>query len=205
ACGRGAIVAVLRAHGHEVVASDFVDYGVPVTAPGYFGVDFLLERRAPEGTEAIVTNPPFSRAEEFVEHALELCPRVIILLRLAFLESERRSRILDTGTLARVHVFRRRLPMMHRDGWKGPKASSAMAFAWFVWDRDHDGIPTLNRISWDVHHHADASGAVLQAPNDELMRRRTVPVTTSHVAETAAGKQRRRCPRRIELREGSND
>ena len=88
ACGRGAIVSVLRAHGHEVVASDLVDYGVPVTAPGYFGVDFLLERRAPEGTQAIVTNPPFRYATEFVEHALELCPRVIMLLRLAFLESE---------------------------------------------------------------------------------------------------------------------
>jgi hypothetical protein len=162
ACGRGAIVAVLRAHGHEFVASDLVDYGVPVTAPGYFGVDFLLERRAPEGTEAIVTNPPFSRGEEFVEHALELCPRVIMLLRLAFLESERRSCILDTGTLARVHVFRKRLPMMHRDGWRGPKASSAMAFAWFVWDRDHNGIPNLNRISWDVRCHADASAASMQ-------------------------------------------
>jgi hypothetical protein len=154
ACGRGAIVAVLRAHGHEVVASDLVDYGVPVTAPGYFGVDFLLERRAPEGTEAIVTNPPFSRAEEFVEHALELCPRVIMLLRLAFLESERRCRILDTGMLARIHVFRKRLPMMHRDGRKGPKASSAMAFAWFVWDRRHNGSPTMNRISWDARHTA---------------------------------------------------
>src|SRR6516165_832174 len=181
ACGRGAIVSVLRAHGHEVVASDLIDYGVPVTAPGYFGVDFLLERRAPEGTQAIVTNPPFSRAEEFVEHALELCPRVIMLLRLAFLESERRSRILDTGTLARVHIFRNRLPMMHRDGWEGPKASSAMAFAWFVWDRGHNGPPTLHRISWDARHHANASAASPQAPNDELMQRPTVPVTTSQV------------------------
>jgi hypothetical protein len=125
-------------------------------------VDFLLERRAPEGTQAIVTNPPFSRAEEFVEHALELCPRVFMLLRLTFLESERRSRILDTGTLARVHVFRNRLPMMHRDGWQGPKASSAMAFAWFVWDRSHHGDAALRRISWDVRHHADASAASME-------------------------------------------
>ena len=70
-----------------------------------------------------------------------------MLLRLAFLESERRSRILDTGTLARVHIFRRRLPMMHRDGWQGPKASSAMAFAWFIWDRAHTGPAILNRVS----------------------------------------------------------
>jgi hypothetical protein len=146
ACGRGAIVNVLRAAGHEVVASDLVDYGVPVTCPGYLNVDFLMERRAPEGTEAIVTNPPFRLAQQFVEHALELCPRVIMLLRLAFLESERRSPILDGGHLERVHVFRRRLPMMHRDGWSGPRASSGMAFGWFVWNRDHSGPPTLHRI-----------------------------------------------------------
>src|SRR5262245_51680934 len=81
ACGRGAIVNVLRAHGHDVVASDLVDYGVPITPAGYFGVDFLLERHAPKGTEAIVTNPPFSHAEEFAVHALKLCRRVFMLLR----------------------------------------------------------------------------------------------------------------------------
>jgi len=106
-----------------------------------------LEHKLPKCCECILTNPPFSLAEEFVEHALELCPHVIMLLRLAFLESERRSRILDTGSLARIHVFRRRLPMMHRDSWTGPKASSAMAFAWFVWDRGHIGPATINRVS----------------------------------------------------------
>ena len=144
AAGRGAIVRVLRAHGHEVVASDLIDYGEQTH---FSRRDFLLEHKAPQGCECILTNPPFSLAEEFVAHALDLCPRVIMLLRLAFLESERRSRILDTGTLARVHIFRRRLPMMHRDGWQGPKASSAMAFAWFIWDRAHTGPAILNRVS----------------------------------------------------------
>ena len=144
ACGRGAIVRVLRAHGHEVLASDLIDYGDPTC---FYRRDFLLEHKLPKCCECILTNPPFSLAEEFVEHALELCPHVIMLLRLAFLESERRSHILDTGSLARIHVFRRRLPMMHRDGWTGPKASSAMAFAWFVWDRGHIGPATINRVS----------------------------------------------------------
>ena len=144
ACGRGAIVRVLRAHGHEVLASDLIDYGDPTC---FYRRDFLLEHKLPKCCECILTNPPFSLAEEFVEHALELCPHVIMLLRLAFLESERRSHILDTGSLARIHVFRRRLPMMHRDSWTGPKASSAMAFAWFVWDRGHIGPATINRVS----------------------------------------------------------
>jgi len=145
ASGRGPIVDVLRAAGHEVVGSDLADYGRPDC---FARRDFLLERKAPDGCEAIVTNPPFKLAEEFIAHALDLVPRVVMLLRLAFLESERRTEILEHRGLARVFVFRKRLPMMHRDGWEGPKAASAMAFAWYVWDRDHKGPPTLHRISW---------------------------------------------------------
>jgi hypothetical protein len=96
--------------------------------------------------QAIITNPPYSLAEQFVEVALERAPLVIMLLRLAFLESEKRSDILDGGQLARVHVFERRLPMMHRAGWNGNKATSSIAFAWFCWDRDHSGPATIDRI-----------------------------------------------------------
>jgi hypothetical protein len=99
--------------------------------------------------EAIVTNPPFKIAGKFVEHAIGMAPKVCMLLRLAFLESVRRTNILESGKLARVHVFRNRLPMMHRDGWEGPKtARSAVAFAWFVWDRFHTGPTELHRLSW---------------------------------------------------------
>jgi hypothetical protein len=38
--------------------------------------------------------------------------------------------------------------MMHRAGWTRNKASSAIAFAWVVWDRSHRGPTTLDRISW---------------------------------------------------------
>jgi hypothetical protein len=130
AAGRGAIVNALRAAGHEVVASDIADYGVP---SHFANRDFLLETKLPKG----------------VEHALDLCPRVVLLLRLAFMESERRCGILEGRGLARVHVFRKRIPMMHRDGWEGRKANSGMAFAWYVWDRAHRGPTTIDRISWE--------------------------------------------------------
>jgi hypothetical protein len=145
ACGRGAIVSVLRAAGHEVLASDLVDYGDPTH---FYRRDFLMEK-LPRGCEAIVTNPPFKLAEQFVEHALDLCPHVVMLLRLAFLESERRCKILEGRGLARVHVFRKRLPMMHRDGWEGRKANSGMAFMWAVWERDHTSPTIISRISWE--------------------------------------------------------
>jgi hypothetical protein len=145
ACGPGAIVNVLRGAGHDVVASDLIDYGCRDSNRSW---DFLLEHTAPAGVEAIVSNPPYKLAAEFVAHALGLAPRVLMLLRLAFLESERRSPILDDGRLARVHVFKNRLPRMHRAGWTGPRASSAVAYAWFCWDSNHCGPTTIDRISW---------------------------------------------------------
>lgn len=145
ACGPGSIVRVLRAAGHDVTATDLIDYGCEGQRGG---VDFLALQEAPAGIEAVVTNPPFKHATEFVTRALHLCPRVFMLLRLGFLAGSKRTPILDGGLLARVHVFRNRLPMMHRAGWEGPKASSQTEFAWFVFDRGHFGPPALNRITW---------------------------------------------------------
>jgi len=144
-CGTGNIVSVLRSAGHRVRATDLNARGCEDSGSG---VDFLqpLDFRCDD--EAVVTNPPYSLAEQFVTLALQRVPLVICLLRLAFLESERRSHLLDAGKLARVHVFANRLPMMHREGWEGPRASSAIAFAWFVWDRDHDGPAVIDRIRW---------------------------------------------------------
>jgi hypothetical protein len=146
AAGRGAIVNALRAAGHEVLASDIADYGDPTH---FANRDFLAETKLPAGVEVILSNPPFRIVERFTAHALNFCPRVILLLRLAFLESERRRGILEGRGLARVHVFRKRLPMMHRDGWNGRKANSGMAFAWFIWDRAYTGPTTIDRISWE--------------------------------------------------------
>jgi hypothetical protein len=143
ACGPGAIVRVLRDAGHDVLATDLIDYGLDDSEAG---IDFLMEWRLPDGIEAIVTNPPFKTADQFVRHALVLCPRVYMLLRLAFLESERRTAILESGFLRLVYVFRKRLPMMHRSGWEGPRASSALAFAWFCWDRTNPGPTELRRV-----------------------------------------------------------
>ncbi len=45
ACGPGAIVRVLRRHGHVVYATDLVDYNSPDQDES--GWDFLLERQLP--------------------------------------------------------------------------------------------------------------------------------------------------------------
>jgi len=146
ACGKGNIVLPLRAAGHQVIATDLNDRGCPDSSAGN---DFLMFWPPFRGVNAIVTNPPFSLAEEFVEVALERAPVVIMLLRLAFYESERRSRILEDCGLARIHAFAKRLPMMHRANYTGPKANSGMAFAWFVWEQGHTGPTTIDRIHWN--------------------------------------------------------
>ncbi len=84
ACGPGSVVGVLRAAGHQVYASDLVNYGCPDAESG---VDFLMETKRPDNVGAMVTNPPYKIAGEFVAHALDLgVPKVVLLLRLQFLE-----------------------------------------------------------------------------------------------------------------------
>lgn len=153
ACGRGAISRVLIERGHKVASSDLVDYGF-----GFAGRDFLLGDETPPDIDAIVTNPPYKLASQFAAAAIRRASRVCMLLRLAFLEAgdaaaksqARRDRAfaLDGGQLRRVIVFANRLPMMHRDGWTGPKANSGSAFAWFCWDRTHRGPASLHRWFW---------------------------------------------------------
>jgi hypothetical protein len=162
-CGHGNIVCVLREAGHDVVATDLNDRGCPESTSC---IDFLLPGPRIE-CDAIVTNPPFVLAEEFVATALERAPVVMMLLRLAFYESERRSEILENCGLARIHVFRKRLPMMHREGWEGLKGNSGMAFAWFVWERGYAGPTLLDRISWEPEDQQRQAALKRRRPSEE--------------------------------------
>lgn len=148
ACGRGSISEELKRNGCSVVSTDLNNWGYEDGTPE---VDFLLEDHAPPRVARIVTNPPYSLAEKFISHGLTLVPTVILLLRLAILEGVRKDcPAFDNGQLARVYVFRNRLPMLHRDGWEGPKRSNTTAYAWVVFERDHKGSADLHRISWEA-------------------------------------------------------
>lgn len=148
ACGPGAIVRELRAAGHVVIASDLVDYRDRGLTDQLVNVDFEMERAMPGRAQAIVTNPPFKRADQFVIRALELAPKVAMLLRLGFVANgvKVRGPALDGGSLKAVCPFRGRLPMMHRDGWEGSRSTSQTDFAWFVWERGYDGPPMVKRL-----------------------------------------------------------
>lgn len=162
AAGMGHMAAPLVKAGHEVHCSDLVDYQhlIPGSPPIVAHDDFLKAQVAPFGGELfdIVTNPPFAISGDFVRKGLEFTDRVIILNRLAFLEGQARSDIMDNH-LAEVLVFVNRPPMMHRwhkndEGvwveWTGKKADSAITMAWFVFERKPDtpGTFATRRIRW---------------------------------------------------------
>lgn len=147
ACGDGAIVLPLRETGRAVIATDLVSRGCPESEAR---IDFLMNAPRFE-VGGIVTNPPFKLATEFVQASLDRAPYVAMLMRLNFLEGGARKSFFENSPLARVHVASRRLPMMHRDGWDGPKSGSAIAYAWFVWDKAHTGSPEIQWFDWKEH------------------------------------------------------
>jgi len=148
ACGPGAIVRELRDAGFVVYPTDLVDYGPDGVGIG--GIDFLMERPTQLMPSVIVTNPPFKLADEFTRHALTLASTVWIFQRLNWLEGVKRADLMDVH-LDQILLGRERLPMMHRDGWEGPKlTASAMPFAWFRFEAERPAgrVTRFERISW---------------------------------------------------------
>ncbi|MET0666895.1 MAG: hypothetical protein ABWZ01_00095, partial [Methyloceanibacter sp.] len=145
ACGDGAIVLPLRRLGYDVKATDLVDRGCPDSIARF---DFLLGLHQP--MPGIVTNPPYRLAHAFAVQALNHANYVAFLLPLSFLAGQERRAWHIGSPLARVWVSSRRLPMMHRDGWEGPRATSQTDHAWFVWDKRHKGKP---QVLWFDYEH----------------------------------------------------
>lgn len=109
---------------------------------GEQGIDFLKTNRK---TNNIITNPPYCLAQEFIERALECADKkVVMLLKLVFLESIGRKSLFDKNMLKTVYVFRRRLKI-YKDGIMG-KNSGLIAYAWFIWDKSYLGKPQIEWI-----------------------------------------------------------
>ena len=135
AAGDGAIADVLTQHGYEVLASDLYSYG---NSSIQTGVDFLTTPKLKIGS--VVTNPPFSLAEAFIQRSLHCAEhRVAMLLRLSFLQGVHRGRNLWRSTpLEQVLVFSDSLSF---DG------NQKISFAWFIWRRGYRAKPTIGWIN----------------------------------------------------------
>ena len=160
--GRGALKRVFEAAGKRVIAEDLAAYpgaDAGIETP----IDFFKTQQRPTDCNLIVTNPPFMHADEFIERGLALRCNMVVLLRLMAQEgvdgknrgSGLRSKLIDQHLL-RVWLGRERLPMMHREGWAGPKingGNSGAPFAWFVFSPEPHAPETgyvTRRISWRV-------------------------------------------------------
>jgi hypothetical protein len=141
ACGDGAMSTELAAAGYDVISTDLIDRGYGEVA------DFLMEwtPRAPN----IVTNPPFRWAIEFIDRALQLTTgKVVMFLRLAFLEGVERGKWFPGTPLARVYIMSRRVPMGRGKIAGADEGHGVIAFAWFVWEHGYSGAPTLHFLDW---------------------------------------------------------
>jgi hypothetical protein len=141
-CGSGNILGVLERSGRLVEGSDVRDYGWQGTELR----DFLTDQRH---CPPIVSNPPYKHAEAFLRTAIAGgCQYHAWLLRTNFLESVERKPLFEAHPPARVWISSRRLPMMHREGYDGPKTGSNQSFAWFIWEKTSTDQAKLNWFDW---------------------------------------------------------
>lgn len=142
--GGGHIAEVLKNHGYEVTCADIV-------RRDYEGQDYEADflRDPLKWCGDIVTNPPYKYAAEFVQHALDVIDegrKVAMFLKLTFLEGEKRRGLFEQNPPARIHVFTKRVNCALNGEAQFFNASSAVCYAWFVWDKGYKGKPVIDWI-----------------------------------------------------------
>jgi hypothetical protein len=138
AAGGGHMVETLRPYFREAFASDVYDYG-----RGYAVGSFVGEGPdvacCPFKPDLIATNPPFNRAMEFAQRALdEARVGVALLVRSNWAEGcDRYQRLFRDRPPSIIAQFAERVPMV-KGRWD-PQASTATSYAWFVWRKADKG------------------------------------------------------------------
>jgi hypothetical protein len=126
ACGSGKMVRVL-AREHEVEATDIAS-----------GADFLKSENS-YSCNAIITNPPYALAQEFIEHSLKLVGLTAMLLRTDYDHAKSRKHL-----FADHPAFSKKLVLTKRIRWfEDSKGSPSFNHCWFLWDWKHSGPPTI--------------------------------------------------------------
>lgn len=135
ACGEGHMSAVLAETFEDVLRSDVHDYGCNHATGSFVGTGPDVVAAPQPAPDWIITNPPFALAVEFAERALTIATAgVALLLRTSWLEgADRWQRIFRHQPPSIVAPFVERVPMV-KGRWD-PDASTATAYAWFVWIR----------------------------------------------------------------------
>ena len=126
--GQGNLVKGLETEGFTVVGSDIKD-----------GQDFLFY--TPEKWNCIITNPPYSLKERFLERCYSLKSPFALLMPLTALESERRQKLYRTFGLQVIFLNRR----INFQTPSGNGTGSWFATAWFTWGLGLDKDMTFTK------------------------------------------------------------
>lgn len=144
ACGEGHLSKEFQKAGYHVFSSDLIDRGF-----GYVQ-DFLSSKTPPLPGFDIVTNPPYSKAKEFVEHALEIIEdghKVAMFLKIQFLEGKTRRVLFDKFPPKVIYVSSSRLHCAMNGDFERCTKSSAICYAWFVWEKGYTGDTVIRWIN----------------------------------------------------------
>lgn len=135
---------VLEKNGYNVIGADLVYRGYGDKE----SLDFL-EETLDEFEGDIITNPPYKYALEFVQKALDSVQvgrKVAMFLKLQFLEGKERKQFFLENPPKIVYVSSSRLKCAINGDFKDIK-SSAVSYAWFVWEKGFKGDPIIKWIN----------------------------------------------------------
>lgn len=144
ACGEGHLAKEFEKAGYHVYASDIINRGY-----GY-QQDFLNSVAPPVAGFDIITNPPYSKAQEFVEHALEISAlgtKVAMLLKIQFLEGKARRKLFEKYPPKTLYVSSARLNCAKNGEFEKYAKSTAICYAWYVWVKGFTGDPVIKWIN----------------------------------------------------------
>lgn len=148
ACGGGHISKVLQNSGYDVKNSDIIDRGFAGTEIADF-LKVSKEDVRNDFTRDIITNPPYKYAKEFVEHALDISvdsTKVAMFLKLTFLEGQARREMFKANPPKKIYVFSGRVNCAKNGDFENTN-SSAVAYAWFVWEKGFRGDPVVKWVN----------------------------------------------------------
>lgn len=147
AAGENHLADVFRRRGHNVRTSDIVPR-TPTTEV----LDFLSLDNQGSWHGDIITNPPYKWATEFVYRALQLVRegnKVAMFLKLQFLEGKERKELFRQYPPKVVYVSSSRLMCAKNGEFERMKqgGGSAVAYAWFVWQKGYKGKTEIRWIN----------------------------------------------------------
>ena len=155
AVGGGHLALRLTKNGYTVFASDIIERDFRCDEIHDFLSDATpktLRYKFNGNAFDILTNPPYKYAKEFVLKALELLSigcKCYMFLKLQFLEGVARyNEIFNITPPKVVYVFKKRLLCAKNGEFERMKKSggSAVAYAWFVWEKGYQGTTTVGWI-----------------------------------------------------------